>query len=214
LAIYTSSGQTRLDFTDDRDQLTAALNRIMPRSIANTGITPCPNISYYMADAIVNRNDPQALQVATTDAVDCGAVVVSSVGGPSGAETQVRSLARRALDLGDQETRLALDTLQAVIRRIAVMPGQRTIILVSPGFFNPDASQTQSEVADRAVHSGVVISSLDAQGVYTNMPDASEQQSPSHAIAAQMLQYRSRANSQSRRSSRFGRRDRRHLFSQ
>jgi VWFA-related protein len=191
VAIYTTSGQTRLDFTDDRDQLTAALNRIVPRSIANTGITPCPHISYYMADAIVNRNDPQALQVATADAVDCGAVVVSSVGGPSGAETQVRSLARRALDLGDQETRLALDTLQAVIRRIAVMPGQRTIILVSPGFFNPDASQTQSEVADRAVHSGVVISSLDAQGVYTNMPDTSEQQSPSHIIAAQMLQYRS-----------------------
>jgi VWFA-related protein len=36
VAIYTTSGQTRLDFTDDRDQLTAALNRI--------SITFCPTL--------------------------------------------------------------------------------------------------------------------------------------------------------------------------
>ncbi len=54
-AIYSTSGQTQLDFTDDRAQLTATLNRLQPRPLAQTGITPCPNISYYMADLIENK---------------------------------------------------------------------------------------------------------------------------------------------------------------
>jgi VWFA-related protein len=189
-AIFTTSGQTRLDFTNDRDQLTATLNRIIPRSLSNTGVTPCPNISYYMADQIVNRNDPQALQVATADAISCGAVIVSSVGGTNNASAQVRAFARRALEIGDQEIQVSLATLQDVVRHIAAMPGQRIIILVSPGFVNLNALPMQSEIADRALHSGVVINALDPAGLYTNMTDASEQRAPSAAIAAPMLQYR------------------------
>ncbi len=71
-AIYSTSGQTQLDFTDDRAQLTATLNRLQPRPLAHTGVTPCPNISYYMADLMENKHDPQAIQVAIQDAADCG----------------------------------------------------------------------------------------------------------------------------------------------
>ena len=188
-AIYTTSGQTRLDFTDDRAALIATMDRIIPRSLSNTGLNPCPNISYYMADQIVNRNDPQALQVATKDAIDCGAVVVAPGAPPSSASARVEAFARRELETGDQEIKISLAALQDVVRRIAAMPGQRVIILVSPGFMNINALPTQSEIADRALHSGVVINSLDPQGLYTNMPDASQQRSPSPAIAAPMLQY-------------------------
>jgi len=188
-AIYTTSGQVRLDFTDDRAALIATLNRIVPHSLSNTALTPCPNISYYMADQIVNRNDQQAMQAVTADAIDCGAVIVSSTGSGS-SQAQVYAFARRELETGDQEIKISLDALQDVVRHLAAMPGQRVIILVSPGFVNINALPTQSEIADRAVHSGVVINTLDPAGVYTNMPDASEQRAPSPAIAASMLQYR------------------------
>src|SRR5208283_98929 len=49
-AIFTTSGQTQLDFTDDHAKLRETLNRIKPSSIASTGVTACPNITYYMAD--------------------------------------------------------------------------------------------------------------------------------------------------------------------
>jgi VWFA-related protein len=189
-AIYTTSGQTRLDFTDDRSQLIATLNRIQPRSLTNTGLTPCPNISYYLADAIVNRNDTQALQIVTADAVNCGAVVASSVGVSASAQAQVYGFARRELTFGDQEIRLSLGVLQDVIRHLATMPGQRTVILVSPGFMNINELRMESQIAERALHSDIVINALDAQGLYTNMPDASEQRSPSPAIAPNMLLYR------------------------
>ncbi len=194
VAIYTTSGQPRLDFTDDRAQLTAALNEIRPRSLSNTSLTKCPDISYYMADQIVNRNDSQAIQVVLADAINCGAIVVPTGNQlitltPGSSQAKIQTMARRNLEVGDQETNSALRALQDTVRRIAAMPGQRTIVLVSPGFLNINALQLQSELADRALRAGVIINTLDAQGLYTTMPDASQQSSPSHAIAGQMLQY-------------------------
>ncbi|MGA7461470.1 MAG: VWA domain-containing protein [Candidatus Korobacteraceae bacterium] len=197
-AIYTTSGQVRLDFTDDRAALIATLNRIVPHSLSRTDLTPCPDISYYMADAIENRNDAQATQVAAADAVNCGAAATATVtkGLPAGQSLSlgnpvgiVHTVARRVLETGEQEIQISLTTLQDVVRRIASMPGQRIIILVSPGFMNINALPMQSEIANRALHSGVVINSLDPAGLYTNIPDASAQRSPSPNIAAPMLQY-------------------------
>ena len=193
-AIYTTSGQTHLEFTDDRAQLIATLNRILPRPIANIGSTPCPNISYYLADAIEHGSDPEALRVATQDAMDCGAVNTAQDAN-TGAQLagagmgQMQAYVLRALNLGEQETRVSLGVLQDVVRHIAAMPGQRIVVLVSPGFINPDDLQLQSELTDRALHAGVVISSLDARGLYTGMPDASEVRVASASIAARSQQY-------------------------
>ncbi len=190
-AIFTTSGQTQLDFTDDRAQLVATLNRILPRPIASTGLTPCPNLSYYLADAIANQHDPQAERVGIQDAIDCGAIVVTSSTVSNINASQIENYARHELEADGQETRIALRTLSDIVRRIAAAPGQRIIVLVSPGFMNIDALALQSQVAERALHSGIVINTLDARGLYTNMPDASQQRSPSSSIAGQMLQYRS-----------------------
>ncbi len=186
-AIYSTSGQTQLDFTDDRAQLTATMNRLLPRPLSHTGVTPCPDISYYMADLIENKNDPQATQVAIQDMYDCSPTVTSQ--SQASVQIQVKAFARQELETGGQETRLSLGTLKEAVRRISAMPGQRMIIVVSPGFMNTDALQEQSQLADHALHSNVVINTLDARGLYTNMPDASQQRPPSAAIAGLVQQY-------------------------
>ena len=179
-AIYSTSGQTQLDFTDDRAQLTATLNRLQPRPLAHTGVTPCPNISYYMADLMENKHDPQAIQVAIQDAADCG-VTMNTLA--------IEAYARQELSSADQEMRLSLGTIEAVVRRLAAMPGQRIIVVVSPGFMNTDVMHEQAEVVDRASHSNVVINTLDARGLYTSLPDVSQQRPPSASIAGLVQQY-------------------------
>jgi len=58
--------------------------------------------------------------------------------------------------------------LTDAVRRISVMPGRRMIILASPGFLVlEDLREDELEVVDRATHSNVIISSLDARGLYT-----------------------------------------------
>jgi VWFA-related protein len=194
-AIFTTSGRTQLDFTDDRAKLRETLSQISPSSLAKTGLTGCPNISYYMADLIGNRNDAEALRIATQDAVSClqlntGTDAAAQAAAVTGRQAAVNE-AQRVLQTGDHETRLSLGTLKDVVRRIAAMPGQRNVLIISPGFYNPDQLQEQSEVVDRALHSYVTISALDVRGLYTPTSlDVGESRSPTPIIAPQMAQYR------------------------
>jgi VWFA-related protein len=160
-AIYTTSGQTVQEFTDERDKLDAALSKLMPRPIARSSMPECPDITYYMADLIVNHNDPRALSVATSEAIACG-------NPPQGIGQLVQALAQRALGSGEQETRVALSVLRDVVRRMSGMPGQRVVILASPGFVTPEQQTEKTDIMDRAVKANVVISSLDARGLYVD----------------------------------------------
>jgi hypothetical protein len=47
------------------------------------------------------------------------------------------------------------------------MPGQRTIVLASPGFFVPEQQSELEDVMDRALQSNIVINAIDARGLYT-----------------------------------------------
>jgi VWFA-related protein len=164
-AIYSTSGQTILEFTDDRDKLRETLLRLQPRSIARSRVMECPDVSYYLADMIQNKNDPMALQAATLETMACMQMDSSQ---RSAAEQMARSAAQRALSSGDQETRTALRVLMDVVRRMSAMPGQRTIILASPGFLTPELQQEKTDILDRAIHSNVIVNSLDARGLYTD----------------------------------------------
>ena len=171
-AIYTSSGRTALDFTDDREELNNTLNRILPYMSMTMGMD-CPPISYYMADLIQNKNDPQALNAATRDAMVCMNLDASM---RSAAESAAQSTAMRVLNVGDQETRFSLGILRNTVRRLTAMPGQRFLVLVSPGFITPNLHTEVTEVVDAAIRAGVAISTLDARGLYTagTVMDASQ----------------------------------------
>src|SRR6185503_3793158 len=96
---------------------------------------------------------------------------------PQMMEQMARSSAQRALSEGGTETRLALRVFLDAVRRISFMPGQRAIVLLSPGFFTPlDLYSEKSEIVDRAVRANVIINAVDARGLYTIIPggDASE----------------------------------------
>jgi VWFA-related protein len=184
-AIYTTSGIGMLDFTDDMEKIREALVRIQPHGRAGPASANCPPVTYYMADLIVNKSDPGALQVAEQDAIVCANIIVTSPpgGGPPPVPAQAVSMAQAAasaaLSFGENDTKTALSLLKDVVRRMSASPGQRTIVLVSPGFFIPDyLRQDEIEVLDRAIRANVIISSLDARGLYVTGPgsDITERQ--------------------------------------
>src|SRR5262249_39246711 len=131
-AIFTTSGQTELEFTDDRDKLEQTLLALRPRPIARTSMMNRPDVSYYMADLIFNKHDPNALRAATLDALDCAHL--DPLTQMSQAQQMAQSEASRQVQLGGHESRVALIVLKDVVRRMSAMPGQRTIILASGGF--------------------------------------------------------------------------------
>jgi VWFA-related protein len=168
-AIFTTSGRTTLEFTDDRDALRATLLRIQHGpTIAGGEIGSCPDIGHYQADLIVNENDTLALQQAETAYVACnpppsGETVAQAM---AQAELTVRGYATTALSFGDRDTRLALDVLKALVRRMAALPGSRSIVMISPGFFLTfDHRVDEADLVDRAIRANVTINSLDATGL-------------------------------------------------
>jgi VWFA-related protein len=164
-AIFSTSGQTVLDFTDDHAKLHDTLLKLQPHPISGgEGANPCPDVSYYMADLIVNKNDFTALKTATLDALSCAFGDDPQEMGA--AQVIAQNTARRNLEVDEQESRLALGVLKDLVRRIALMPGQRSIVLVSPGFQTPQLEHEYVDVIDKALHSEVIVNAIDARGLY------------------------------------------------
>jgi len=57
--------------------------------------------------------------------------------------------------------------LREVVRRISRMPGQRSIVLVSPGFPVAEMEQEATEIIDDAQRAEVIINVLDPSGLST-----------------------------------------------
>jgi VWFA-related protein len=173
-AIFTTSGITTLDFTDDRSKLHDTLLRLRPNPISSRTFThQCPEISFYQADLIANKNDPVATQVAVQEAGECGPQRSVQGGGsvPLGnSAALVSALSAGIVSAGENESRVSLDSLKDVVHSISRMPGQRSVVLVSPGFITPSLEYESSEIVDRAVRSQIAINTLDARGLYVILP--------------------------------------------
>lgn len=170
-AIFTTSGQVVSDFTDDLGKLRQTLARLTPRPIARSGVQQCPDISFYQADLIVNRNDSLALQAATLEVMACMSMDGSQL---RAAQQMAQGAAQNVLSAGHHETQVSMSVLLDTVMRMAAMPGQRNLILVSPGFYTlVEDREDEAKLMDRAIHANVIINALNARGLYTLGTDAS-----------------------------------------
>jgi VWFA-related protein len=166
VGMYTTSGQVSEEFTDDHNLLKKSLLGIVPRPVAGgDGFHDCPDVSYYQADKIVNYQDSQALGVATEDAVQCAFNGDERQRGA--AQVLAQSAAQRTVSAGDSQTEYVYRHLEDAMRRLSVMPGQRVMVLVSPGFIVTKYTQEGGDLIDRANRSNIVINTIDARGLYT-----------------------------------------------
>jgi VWFA-related protein len=180
VGLFTSSGQGNLDFTDDRSKLHDALFRLLPRPMIPIQTNACPDIGYYQAYMIVEQHDPNAIDIASDEYFQCTCQSL-----PTQAQTFCRSQAPNVVEqdamtvlhLWLAQSTDVLRGLEQVIRRTALLPGQRSVIFVSPGFLSFTLESQIAEVAERALRSNVVVNALDPRGLYVIIPggDASTQ---------------------------------------
>jgi len=165
ISIFTTSGQVEQDFTADRQKLEEKLQHVGPRGMSTHSATDCPSVSFYEAHKIVEARDPVALQVAILNAIACGVPVRAA---PEAAQ----AAAQRELSVGETELQLSFSNLASLIRRIGALPGERSIVLMSPGFFMTPSMRQSSDMIERATRVGIVINTIDARGLYVPAADA------------------------------------------
>ena len=178
VAIFTTSGRTMLAYTDDRAKLHESLLQLQPHPIAGRFPSECPNISYYQADLIINKQDPQALSVAQQETLQCNPPPQGMP--PPDPTPTVEAVSGEVLNAGDHESRISLGLLKDVVQSLSRMPGQRTVVLISPGFITPRLEYEYMEIIDRAVRAQVIVNTLDARGLYVVMPGGDISNSPLH----------------------------------
>jgi VWFA-related protein len=206
-AIFTTSGITLIDFSSDRAKLREAVNKIQPYTSGIDRAQGCPSVSYAVADQLVNQKlyldgrlfpDQQLyalitsgseplLTAAFNEALNCsgGCNGNANKDAISGlplcviqALVKLRDAARQAIVYGDRETGLSLGALNDVIRKLSVMPGNRNLVLVSPGFLlTRDHRVPEDDIFERAVRANVVINTIDVRGVFTTIPDGRQPES-------------------------------------
>jgi VWFA-related protein len=178
VAIFTVSGRNQLDFTDDVAKLHKALRTLQVDTIT-AGIsspTDCPPMQAYEADLIQNHHDQFAIDVATSDALVCSAslTVTSPTGTPTAgdilrAQTLATGMAARVEQETSTQTESTLRRMREVLQRLSAMPGQRNLVMISPGFLYTTHETEYSEIIDRAIRETIFINTLDARGLY--VPD-------------------------------------------
>ena len=169
VALYTSSGQKQIDFTDNKAQVHQALFELRPRPIMPPD-TSCGAIPPYQAFLIVDRNDAIAIAEAADEIVSCNPCPPqeSQQQCMSQAQATVQSKAMQSLEQSEVQSTAALRQIESIVRRMNSLPGQRSMVIISGGFLTDTLLFELSQITDRALRAGVIINAIDARGLWTD----------------------------------------------
>ena len=167
IGIFGTSEQLSLEYTSDKAALEQALLQVMPRPKMGkiNDVTNCPDVTHYMADQALNKTDPNVLSVVTQETLQC--MFQGDQRQLSAAQMMAQSALQQELVAGDTDNEFTYRALEDVIRRLGNMPGERVLVLASPGFLLSTQFLDESGIIDRANRASIVINTVDARGLYT-----------------------------------------------
>lgn len=165
VGLFTASGQNQLDFTADLAKVLQALVQVRPRPIVVKDES-CATITPYEAYLIAEQHDSNALDIATDEVLHC------QFGGEQryllAAQGMAQASASQVNSGSEAESRAAVEGLESLVRRMTLLPGQRVVVIVSSGFLTETLRYQLGEIIDHALRASVVLSALDARGLYTS----------------------------------------------
>ena len=158
-----NSGVTR-----DPAVLKAAIAKL--KTTTRTTHQECPDISYFQADLMENQHNAAAFSIAFQDAESCSSLQRGAGNDPgwqAAQERLVHQAAQRVLQIGDANARETVQFMRDVVGSMSKLPGQRTLVFLSPGYLSSstDAMNLTSELVNVAGAFNVTINTLDVRGM-------------------------------------------------
>ncbi|HVO99123.1 MAG TPA: VWA domain-containing protein [Bryobacteraceae bacterium] len=175
VAIFSTSGDF-LDYTGDKAKLIAAIDKLRSHpKFSEAGLGGCPRISPFQAYQIIVMSDPAALEAASKEAEKCASAPPddSGYGGATVRNVEGHGILSQA-EITWGQVRVAsqatLDAMGRAMRSLQAMPGRRLFLLVSSGFTSSTLEIERDHLISQALRAGIVVNSIDAKGLYTNVP--------------------------------------------
>jgi VWFA-related protein len=189
--VVSLSGKSDSGLTRDKARLQDTIKSMRVNNLYRSDGGECPNINYYLADQMIEKRSDAAMRSAIQLVFACSPGM-DQVRDLLVAQHLAEMTAQRVLAIGQMDAQSTYTAIQNLVRRIAHLPGQRILILVSPGFLSIDNKSltAESHIIQLAAQSGVVINSLDARGLYTSEMQASDRSSGSPESDQLLADYR------------------------
>jgi len=185
IGVLTLSGTISQELTNDTGKIRETLAKIQPVAARSH----FPPATFYAASLFMRS--PGEETPACSDAGSCRITCTPPLTEVMQMQSQItadclqlcdhqmmeappiaRATLRAVYNEGLEQASNAFRVLNNIVRLLGSMPGERLMVLVSPGMYLPDELQRSlNESIDRATRSGVIINTLDARGVYAVDPD-------------------------------------------
>jgi VWFA-related protein len=168
--------------TDSKEELLSALRTLTPSADAeqvNREMQDHPQLVDLVQAWRVTRNE-RSYAPGPTVADDVAATACQArpddCATPAAVEwlkAQIKTKAEQLVQRGRVTARETLDTIAAVSNGLAPLPGRKTIVLLTDGFFAEDAWADLRTVVGRAAHASVSVYAIDPRGLNRGAATAS-----------------------------------------
>ena len=185
VAIASASGRIGFlqQFTDNKDVLRAAMERIAPlnSTVTDYGSNPGAPMTEFMALTIEKKNDSDVYEFYVRDCMKWAPRIrtTSGTGGSRpNCELEVQNRARQIVMQAGTVTAATYYSLDTLLKSAERMPGSKLAFFISDGFLmdtgprGPVGDTQLERITDRARGAGVVIYTIDARGLFSGMADA------------------------------------------
>jgi VWFA-related protein len=164
VGVFTTSGNVALEPTGDTGKILDAIKELRSQQKLAMSANSCPRMGIYQAHLIYDMRDPNATALAIADGNAQKCLPRSH------AEEIVLNTASAVLAFAEQLSQTTMDRVTDAIRYLSKFPGHKTLVLMSAGFFTMTLHARQEKLMSDALKSSVVINSLDARGLYAEIP--------------------------------------------
>jgi VWFA-related protein len=166
--VFLGGGMYRGRLTVDKGELLNGIRAVQP-GFENRQALLAPFVEWPRIDSEISASriadgarevtDELGRKACQEDPVQC-----ASEGGLGNVENLIQQKARLYVRQARMLTVRTLQNLESVARGLAKIPGRKTVVFMSEGFFVEDSRSAIEQVAAQAARSGITIYSIDGRG--------------------------------------------------
>jgi VWFA-related protein len=171
--VFLNNGMFRSLLTTDKIQLVAGIHAVKPafdnRQRLLSTFREFPPISsendaMRIADGATEVTKQLASDACQNDPVECRAE-----GGQAEVENKIQQKALLYIRQARTLTRQTMDNLGLVAKQLGKLPGRKTVVFITEGFYVDEFRDSLKMIAGEAARSGVTIYSIDARGLINGL---------------------------------------------
>jgi VWFA-related protein len=171
--VFLNGGMYKGRLTIDKGELLAGVRAVQPafenRQAILAPLMEWPRIPSEVDASRISEGARDVTDALGTKACQEDQQACQGEGGLGNVENLIQQKARLYIRQARMMTQRTIQNLESIARGLAKIPGRKTVVFMSEGFFVEDARSTIESVAAQAARSGITIYSIDGRGLVNGL---------------------------------------------